>query len=150
MRYLGQGHEINVPVPPGRLNKARLSQLKRGFEERYERIYYRLNPSLPVQCLNWRVTVSGKKPGVPITGEPSDRVPLNEAIKGERKAYSPQRGRYVSCTVYNRYLLSPGTEIAGPAIIEETESTTVVGAGGRVVVDHNLCLIIGIGESTGV
>lgn len=146
MRYLGQGHEITVPIPGGKLEPAQLPLFRRRFDNQYEKIYHRLNPSLPVQGLNWRLTVSGKKPTVRMKGGGSRPVPVKAAIKGERKVYFPEFGRYVPCTVYDRYLLSPGVAFKGPAIVEERESTTVVGPKGQVRVDQNLCLIIEIGN----
>ena len=150
MRYLGQGHEINVPVPLGKLDEEQIVRLRENFEERYKKIYHRLNPNLPVQCLNWRITVSGKNPGFRVKGDQAGSLPLGEAIKGEREVYSPDRSRYVVCPVYDRYRLSPGVELRGPAVIEETESTIVVGARGQVRVNENLCVIIHMDDGSQV
>jgi len=144
MRYLGQGHEINIPIPARHLGKAQLSQMKKLFEERYEKIYHRLNPTLPIQCLNWRLTVSGNKPAIRARRDRSRPLPLKQAIKGKREVYFPEFDRYIQCTVYDRYLFSPGVAFSGPAIIEERESTTVVGPRGKVQVDRNLCLMMKI------
>ena len=145
MRYLGQGHEINIPIPRKELGKAQLTQMRKDFEELYEKIYHRLNPALPVQCLNWRLTVSGKKPAIRNRGNRSRSIPLKDAVKGKRDVYFPEFEKYVPCTVYDRYLLSPGVTFGGPAVIEERESTTVVGPRGKILVDNNLCLIVEIG-----
>jgi N-methylhydantoinase A/oxoprolinase/acetone carboxylase beta subunit len=48
----------------------------------------------------------------------------------------------IEFAVYDRVLLAPGRSIAGPAVIEETSSTTVVDAGGTVRVDDHGCLVI--------
>lgn len=150
MRYLGQGHEINVPIQTGKLDEAKLVELRNTFEARYKKIYYRLNPNLPVQCLSWRVTVSGKRPTVEIRVDHARAAPLKKAVKGERKIYSPEIDQYVRCPVYDRYLLSPGVKLEGPAVIEETESTIVVGNKGRIHVDENLCVIIKTINGTGI
>ncbi len=147
MRYLGQGHEITVPIPDGKLDSSRLSLIKKRFDTQYEKIYHRLNPSLPVQGLNWRLTVSGKKPNVRMSRRKIGPLPLKASIKGKREVYFPEFDRYVSCPVYDRYSLSPGATFKGPAIIEERESTTVVGLNGRVGVDENLCLILKVGKA---
>jgi N-methylhydantoinase A len=55
--------------------------------------------------------------------------------KGERPAYFPETSGYVHCPVYDRYQLAAGMTLQGPAIIEERESTVVVGPGARVAVD---------------
>jgi N-methylhydantoinase A len=52
---------------------------------------------------------------------------LKDAIKGQRKAYSPIAGDFIPYTVYDRYKLFPGAAFPGPAIIEEKESTLIIG-----------------------
>jgi N-methylhydantoinase A len=64
-----------------------------------------------------------------------------DAIKKRRPAYFAETAGYVDTPVYDRYRLTPGTRLDGPAIIEERESTTVIGPGAHVVVDERLTLI---------
>ena len=64
-----------------------------------------------------------------------------DARKGRRPAYFPEAGGYVETPVYDRYGLQPGSAFAGPAIIEERESTTIVGPGARIRVDATRTLI---------
>ena len=64
------------------------------------------------------------------------------APKGTRKAYFPEAAGYVDTPVYDRYALTPGAAFAGPAIIEERESTTVAGPGARIRVDGRLTLVL--------
>jgi N-methylhydantoinase A len=58
------------------------------------------------------------------------------AIKGKRKAYCAIAKDFIPYTVYDRYKLPPGAEIAAPAIFEERESTVIVGAGAAARVDE--------------
>ena len=67
--------------------------------------------------------------------------------KSSRKAYFPEARGYVDTPVYDRYALTPGAIFAGPAIIEERESTTVIGPGARVSVDGRLTLILESAEA---
>ena len=50
--------------------------------------------------------------------------------KGSRRAYFPERADYVDTAVYDRYALKPGMQFAGPAIVEERESTLIIGMPG--------------------
>jgi N-methylhydantoinase A len=59
----------------------------------------------------------------------------SDALKGERQVYFPEWEELRPVPVYDRYVLSAGAELEGPAIIEERESTTVVGPGAHVQVD---------------
>jgi N-methylhydantoinase A/oxoprolinase/acetone carboxylase beta subunit len=63
------------------------------------------------------------------------------ALKGSRRAYFHERG-FVKTPVYDRYALDPGFRIEGPAIIEERESTAIIGVGGRCMVDDHSTLVI--------
>jgi N-methylhydantoinase A len=135
MRYLHQGFEINVPIPSGRLGPADRPRLQTSFDQAYERMYKRLNPDVEVEALNWRVIVAGPHPTIKM--QPAEHQPSPPAAtrKGERPAYFPETAGFIGCPVYDRYHLTPGMGLRGPAIIEERESTVVVGPGARVEVD---------------
>jgi N-methylhydantoinase A len=135
MRYRHQGFEINVPLPAGRLHPDDIPRLQANFDQEYERMYKRLNPDVDVEALNWRVIVSGPRPTLTLAQSDSRPGPLDSARKGERLAYFPEGLGYVSCPVYDRYRLAPGVALHGPAIIEERESTVVVGPLAHVEVD---------------
>jgi N-methylhydantoinase A len=135
MRYLHQGFEINVPVPPGRLSADDTPRLQENFDHAYERMYKRLNPDVDVEGLNWRVIVTGPRPTIQLAPAAGLQAPVEAARKGERQAFFPETSGYLECPVYDRYQLAPGMVLRGPAIIEERESTVVVGPGARVEVD---------------
>jgi N-methylhydantoinase A len=135
VRYLHQGFEINVPVPSGQLGPADLPRLQANFDQAYERMYKRLNPDVDVEALNWRVIVAGPRPTIRVQQGDDQSAPMAATRKGARLAYFPEVSEYIDCPVYDRYQLAPGMELRGPAIIEERESTVVVGPGARVEVD---------------
>ena len=60
--------------------------------------------------------------------------------------YSPVRDGYVECPVYDRYALYSGATLTGPALIEENESTCVIGEGDRVAVDEHRNLVTKVAE----
>jgi N-methylhydantoinase A len=148
MRYTGQGHEVEVEVPPGALAPASLEAITANFEAAYRALYSRTPLGVPIEALNWRVVVSGPMPEISVSGpRPGAAVPGAAAPKSSRKAYFPEARGYVDTPVYDRYALTPGAIFAGPAIIEERESTTVVGPGARVSVDGRLTLILESAEA---
>ncbi len=141
MRYIGQGHEVSVPLPDGDLSESHLSQIVNGFEQIYRALYGRKGPDVPLEVINWRVVASGPKAGMDF------RMPLapsarDKALKGSRPAYFPEEGRYVETPVYDRYALAPGFTFSGPAIVEERESTLIMGVRGRARVDKRLNVIV--------
>jgi len=145
MRYTGQGHEVEVEVPHGPLDPRSLAAITAGFESAYRTLYSRTPMGVPIEALNWRVVVSGPVPDISVSG-PTPGARTSTAAtpvpKGTRQAYFPEARGYVDTPVYDRYALAPGASFAGPAIIEERESTTVAGPGARVTVDARLTLIM--------
>jgi N-methylhydantoinase A len=142
MRYLHQGFEINVPVAHGRLHADDIPRLQASFEQEYERMYKRLNPDVEVEALNWRVIVAGPRPTIAVQRPNGQPTRLEAARKGERSAYFPEAAGYMTCPVYDRYQLVPGARLRGPGIIEERESTVVVGPGAEAEVDVHRNVVI--------
>jgi N-methylhydantoinase A len=67
--------------------------------------------------------------------------PPGSALKGRRQAYMPEFEGFAEVSVYDRYRLAPGEAFAGPAIVEERESTVVLGPDARARIDEALNLI---------
>ena len=134
-RYLGQGYEIEIPVSGGRLTSQHLTEIQESFNREYKRTYNRLNEGIEIELIDWRVLVSGPNPDLNLSGNLSGEVRTDKALKGSRKAYFPDVGGYVQVPVYDRYGLKTGQKLKGPAVIEEKESTIVVGSKGRGEVD---------------
>jgi N-methylhydantoinase A len=143
MRYVGQGHEVEAAIPAGPLHAGRLDAISGGFEAAYRALYHRLPRDMPIEALNWRVTVSGPPPAMPA---PASQAPARTgrgvAVKGRRPAHFEEAADFVETPVYDRYALAPGDAIDGPAIVEERESTAVIGPGARCRVDDGLALIV--------
>lgn len=144
MRYLQQGFEIRVPLPPGRLTQQDLPTLRRAFAEEYQRLYKRLNPTVEIEAVNWRVVVSGPRPVINMRPRQAAGESLTDARKGERLIYFPEYSGCIPCAVYDRYQLPVGVVFAGPAVVEERECTVVVGPKARVQIDeaHNLVMTL--------
>ncbi len=142
IRYVGQGHEIQVPLPAGQLSSDSLPTIIHSFEEVYRRLYERLSPSVPIEIINWRVTSSGPLPQVRLQVARNEQATAETARKGSRKAYFPELGGYHDIAVYDRYGLWPGASFDGPAIVEERESTVIVGPDCRFRIDEQLNLIV--------
>jgi N-methylhydantoinase A len=140
MRYSGQGHEVDVQIPPGALSAASLATITESFEAAYRLLYSRTPMGVPLEALNWRAVVSGPAPDLTITAGLAAAAAA-PAAKKHRAAYFAEAGGYVDTPVYDRYRLDPGARLAGPVIVEERESTTVVGPGARLSVDPHRNLV---------
>jgi N-methylhydantoinase A len=141
MRYFGQGHEVDVEVPPGLLTEASLAPITSSFETAYRLLYSRTPMGVPLEALNWRAVVSGPPPDLTITSGLETGAATAPTAKKHRATYFPEAGGYVETPVYDRYRLDPGARLAGPAIVEERESTTVIGPGALISVDAHRNLV---------
>ena len=83
-------------------------------------------------------------PGVRINAD--EKTTASEPKTGSRPAYFPENGEFVETTVYNRNAMMPGYQFSGPAIIEESESTLILGSGAKARVDSQLNLIVDLTE----
>lgn len=133
MRYVGQGHEIHVTFPNGTLDPESLPEMEAAFEAEYRLRYGRLVVDMPIETVSWRVVVSGPSPTFQLTQKTPDTG--QNALKGHRSVRFPENEEAAPCPVYDRYRLEPGQPIIGPAIIEEAESTIVVGPNSTATVD---------------
>ena len=142
MRYVGQGHEINVPLPSGRLSAEDLPKIEETFNQVYARRYGYSDPGEPIEAITWKLTAycAGQKLALKKL-ESQDRA-SEEALKGYRPAYFPEFGDFVECPVYDRYRLFPSASLRGPAIVEERESTVVIVPDQEAQVDGYGNLII--------
>ena len=144
MRYVGQGFEIEVPVPGGVLGSDLGAVLHQRFLERYDELFGRRITGVAVETVTWRLTASGPTPNISLNFE-GQRIEAGAADKGERQVHFPETG-FAPCKVYNRYGLAAGARFRGPAVVEERESTVVAGPGTTLVIDEHLNLIIDIDE----
>jgi N-methylhydantoinase A len=148
MRYIGQGYEVEVPVHPGAPAQA-LAALPGDFRQAYAAIFGLAFDDRAIEVVAWKVEVCGPIPGAGSPYRLKHGARASQSVRGERQAYFPDLGGYVSCAVYDRYAFLPGQTIEGPALIEEAESTCVLGTGDRAFVDESLNLIIDVQELPG-
>jgi N-methylhydantoinase A len=130
-------------VPPQFLAGRDASVLEAAYGDEYQTRYGRRLDGVPVEVITWRLSARGPRGEVDIAG----LAVAGEAETGSkagRKAHFAEVGGFVDCAVYDRYALRPGTHIQGPAIVEERESTAVIGPLADALVDaeHNLVMTI--------
>jgi N-methylhydantoinase A len=144
MRYTGQFHDIEVPLPQ-RLQSGAATEIRQRFDAEYARLYGIALDGYPVQALNWRVLVSAPGAQVDLRGSFDGAALHEQALRGHRPIYLPQTRTFVDVPVYARYALAEGAEIEGPAVIEEGEATTLLWPTDRLSVDMQRNLILHIG-----
>ncbi len=141
MRLEGQMHEISVKLPDGAITDAAMPAIRAAFATAYAARYTSVYGGVGVMAISFRVRCRGPLPQLSLT-EAGARSAGN-ARKGTRAAWFA--GGFVDTPVYDRYALAPGAQVAGPAIIEEREATTIIPPGDSVTVDASGTLSIAIG-----
>ena len=142
MRYTGQGHEVTVELPDGKLGPDDADRLTALYRKEYRRLYNREGPDVPLEALTWRLEVIAPRPEIRLEGEEEASHTAAEAQKGAREIYLPEDADFIEVPVYDRYRLDPGATFEGPAVVEERESTVILGPEGRAEIDAARNLIV--------
>jgi N-methylhydantoinase A len=141
MRYVGQGHEIAVPLPVRALAAADAPAIRAAYDVEYTRFYNRPVPGSEVEIMSFAVTVATLP--TPQAPPPSGTSAHPAEPVGARKVRDTATGAVADWAIYERERLGPGACFAGPAIVAEAETSTLVGAGwhGRIATDGSIELI---------
>ncbi|RJQ09515.1 MAG: hydantoinase/oxoprolinase family protein [Bacillota bacterium] len=133
MRYEGQGHDVRVHLPGARVeSKAALSE---AFERRYASLYGRTVAGRDIKLVTWGVIAQGPSSDLRLSQLLKSADSGDGALTGQRPVFWPESRSCEETPVYSRYALRIGESLEGPAIIEERESTIVVGHRARARVD---------------
>ncbi len=142
MRYRGQRKELPINVPNSKLAMNDGRTLHAAFERAYKRVYHRTHAGHPIEALAWRLAATG----------PAIQRPASASrMKGRTRTSKPRHWRSMllpgaaeirACAVFSRYDLTAGMTVRGPAVIEEPESTTVIGPRESAAIDGYGNLVI--------
>ncbi|MEO1456147.1 MAG: hydantoinase/oxoprolinase family protein [Pseudomonadota bacterium] len=143
MRYRGQGHEIEIALPDRPLSAADAADLTQRFETAYAALFSRAVPGMAVEVLNWAVRVATRpRPPAPMPAAGGTRRAVPAA---HRMVACDATGDPVETAIHLRAALRPGDRVAGPALIVEPQTTTLVGRGFVAEVDGALNLVLNAG-----
>jgi N-methylhydantoinase A len=139
MRHVGQGFEIPVPLPGTMLGESDAAAIRASFFASYRTRFGRVVEEAPIEALSWRLACAAPGQDIRIGG--AQQAGGAPAPRGHRSVVFEGHGP-LDCGVYDRYALRPGMEFQGPALVEERESTCVIGPATRVTVDAQLNLVL--------
>jgi N-methylhydantoinase A/oxoprolinase/acetone carboxylase beta subunit len=143
MRYRGQGFELAIELPPGRISDAGVVEvLRERFESEYEQRYGYASRGASIEATTWKVTGYGERRSLVIP----ERTPTQTAVipPTMRPAYFPETCGYVDTAIYRRDQLHPYEVIDGPAIVEDDGSTSVIPPGCTASVDTYGSLVVSL------
>lgn len=145
MRYRGQSYELMVPLQ-GAITPIMIEKAVQAFHQQHEQVYGHKSEEAPVEFINVRSVHTFPLPLPPLKTR-EKYSSLEEARRPSRQAFFPEWKGYVETPVYTRNKLPAGTEMEGPVILEQPDTTVVVYPGQRFVIDPVGNVIIKVGES---
>jgi len=132
MRYVGQAYELEVPITAP-VEPARVPEIVAAFHAVHERVYGYARAQQPVEFVNFRTVHTYPLPRPVVTPAARATGTLEDARLGERRAYF---GGFVPTAIYERTRLPLGARLTGPAIVEQSDTTTVIPPGVTALVDE--------------
>jgi len=123
LRYMGQEFTLAVPVTLAQLKAGKRDAIRKAFDALYEHRYAHHSPEEPVEMVNMRLGVIGKRPKLKFPRLGKGRAATGAA---HRDVYFSDTRKAVCCPVFQRDSLNAGTRIIGPALIQEHGTTTVL------------------------
>jgi N-methylhydantoinase A len=136
MRFVGQGAETDLPIESRPFGRWQKSEIRELFDAAYEKLYGRTYPEAQIEFVTFKMRVSLPERPFLIPKISNQNESLAGCQKGIRQAFSLTGKAFIPFNVYDRFKLFPGAKIQGPAIIEEKESTIVVGEDAAASVDE--------------
>jgi N-methylhydantoinase A len=136
LHYVHQGHELTVDAPDGAVSDDALAAIVEAFHREHARLYTYDLRGQPVELVSVRVTATGRLPKAPLPELSPAALPAASAVVAERAVVWEQGGWPVATRCYARERLLPGMGFDGPAVVDQTDATTLVPAGWQAVVDR--------------
>ena len=137
MHYMGQTHTISVPLPvtlAGGTTGVSAAVVREAFETSYRTSFSRLLPGIPIRIVTLRTAAVGRRPPFDLAAlAPAAGATLEAARRGTRPVWFA--GAWHDTAVWSRLDLPVGAVVAGPAILEQPDATTVVDPGLAARVD---------------
>lgn len=140
MRYAGEGYEIAVACAAQALRAGGIAGVRDGFDTLHKTMFGHMAPDAPVEVVSYRLRGIGKVAAPPIPRFKPAGIQLSHALRAHREVRFD--GKSVACPVYRREFLDVELAIAGPAIVEQFDCTTVVCPGQVATVDPWKNLVI--------
>ena len=142
LRYAGQGYELTVPCTMPPLGKEDLQVMRRRFDTLHEQNSGHKAETEPVELVSLRLISLGLVPQAKLSPGKATGRKVEEAKTGERKVFFGTEHGTLATQIYSRDRLEPGHRMAGPAIVEQLDTTTVIHPEQEATVDAYRNIII--------
>lgn len=145
MRYVGQGWEVPVTIEVRDYTDADGHLFRKLFDEQYEHFFGRVIDGLDVEIVSWSLRATSKVAPPAKIGKTGK---VGEAkVRGTREIFDVQEGSFQSASIVARADMKPGDWVAGPAVITERETSTIITMSREVIMQSDGCLLIRVKRS---
>ncbi|MCR9136741.1 MAG: hydantoinase/oxoprolinase family protein [Alphaproteobacteria bacterium] len=149
IRYVGQGHEIQVELPAGTLKEEDGEAIHAAFAAIYNAVYGLTMSDVASEIVTWSVTVEcsidGNDP-VPDTAytlaDDGITTQVGAAPRGSRLLFDGPAGKVLDTEIFWRFDLGGAQRIIGPAIIAEHETSTIVTSAFEAFIDQHGSIVL--------
>ena len=135
MRYVGQGHEIPVPLPATVLGTEDIALIRDRYDQEYARFFDRPVPGSDVEIMSYAVVVTTITVDVTVPPREDSLFTTLATPVRTQSVRDTTTGAVSAWAIYDRTTLSPWMTIAGPAIVVEDETSTLIGPGWSATVN---------------
>lgn len=140
MRYSGQGWDIPVSLDVDRFDGTSAGKIAAAFDREYARFFGRAIEGLDVEIVSWSVKASS--PLQPVTPVPSVKEGSPVKPAKTRRLFEAAQGAFLEAGIHERDSLKPGDVVNGPAVIVERETSSVLTASFKAIVQNDGCLLV--------
>jgi N-methylhydantoinase A len=140
MRYVGQGWEVPVAIDVRDYVASDAALLRNLFDERYSRFFGRVIDGLDVEIVSWSLRATSKVSPPAKMSKTGKGKPA--PVAGDRQIFDANEGQFLSASVISRLDMKAGDWIAGPAVITERETSTIVTASREAIMQADGCLLV--------
>ncbi|MDD9955929.1 MAG: hydantoinase/oxoprolinase family protein [Anaerolineaceae bacterium] len=134
MRYRGQEHTVNIPLPGVTLSTDDIPLITERFHAAHLQQYGHSMMQDPIEIVTLRLRAVGLLPRPDLARAETGSGNLAAASRGSRMVYDRASSSQIEYQVYDRMKLGAGDSLSGPAIVEEPSSTTMVHTGDALTV----------------
>jgi N-methylhydantoinase A len=135
---------VNVTLPEGPLDDSALGTMRAEFHALHKQLYAHNHPDKPIEFVSARLTALG------LTSAPDMHAGVETAKKPKAKeslkVFFEETDAFTETAVYDRADLQPGASFAGPAIVEQVDTTVIIHPGQDVRADKFGNLLINTGS----
>jgi len=142
LRYVGQGYELTVPMPSGVLTGEAVSDASERFHALHHTLYGNSGPGKPLEMMSVRLSTTSTLRKLVLPTIEAAAPGSRPEPSGHRSVYFEETRGRVETALYHRAALRAGHEIHGPAIVDQTDSTTVILPGQTARIDAHANIII--------